>query len=99
MYKTKVYFEDLQDNRHPYNPGDTFPRNGFEVTKERLEELSTNKNIRGIPLITLTDDIIASEDVIEEDVEEDVEKDVKEKAEKNTTEKVETKPSKKHRNK
>ncbi len=51
MYKVLKYFEDLQDNNRPYNPGDTFPRRGLKPTKERLEELSTSKNRRKTPLI------------------------------------------------
>lgn len=50
-YKVLEYFEDLQDNIHSYNPGDTFPRDGLEVSEERLEELSSDKNLRGVKLI------------------------------------------------
>ena len=51
MYKTLVYFEDLQDNNYPYHPGDEFPRKGMEVSEERLKELSSQANRRGIVLI------------------------------------------------
>lgn len=51
MYKTIVRFTDLQDNGHRYNVGDVFPRIGQTVSESRLEELSTNKNKRGMPLI------------------------------------------------
>lgn len=51
MYKTIVFFTDLQDGNHPYKLGDTFPREGLTVSKERLEELSTSANKQGIPLI------------------------------------------------
>lgn len=51
MYKTVMYFEDLQDNNYTYLPGDEFPRKGMEVSAERLAELSTVKNRRGIVLI------------------------------------------------
>lgn len=51
IYKTIVYFEDLNDNSFPYNVGDKFPREGFEVSNERLSELSGSNNKRGIPLI------------------------------------------------
>lgn len=51
MYKAVRYFTDLQDNNYPYKAGDTFPRKGLDVTAERLEELSTSKNRRGIPVI------------------------------------------------
>lgn len=51
MYKAIVYFEDLQDKNRPYNVGDIYPRKGLKPTAERIEELATEKNIRGIPLI------------------------------------------------
>lgn len=51
MYRVIEYFEDLQDNRQPYNVGDVFPRGDKKVTKERLAELASNKNRRGKPLI------------------------------------------------
>ena len=56
MYKTLVYFEDLTDKSRPYNAGDTFPREGLQVTEERYKELSTAANRRGIPLIELVPD-------------------------------------------
>lgn len=51
MYKVINAFTDLTDNRHAYKAGDEFPRRGMKVTEERLEELSSAKNRRGIPLI------------------------------------------------
>lgn len=51
MYRVIEYFEDLQDNRQPYNVGDVFPKGNKKVTKERLNELATDKNRRHIPLI------------------------------------------------
>lgn len=51
MYEVIRFFTDLQDNEYPYNPGDIFPREGMEVTKERLEELSGSKNKQCTPLI------------------------------------------------
>lgn len=51
MYKVIVYFEDLQDKNYPYKVGDTYPRKGLKPTHERIEELASGKNIRGIPLI------------------------------------------------
>lgn len=55
MYRVTVYFEDLQDDRHAYSPGDVFPRDGLEVSDERLQELSTDANRRGVALIERTD--------------------------------------------
>nr|WP_288451329.1 hypothetical protein [uncultured Anaerostipes sp.] len=51
MYKVIKYFTDLQDKEHPYNPGDTFPRDGIQVSAERLKELSGKDNKQGTPLI------------------------------------------------
>lgn len=51
MYKVVKYFEDLQDNRHPYNEGDTYPRKGLNVSEERIAELASDKNRRGVSLI------------------------------------------------
>lgn len=53
MYRTIVRFKDLQDGGYTYNVGDIFPRNGLAVGDNRISELSTNKNRRGIPLIEL----------------------------------------------
>ena len=50
-YEVLEYFEDLLDNRRKYFPGDTYPRRGLKPTAERLEELSTDRNRRGVPLI------------------------------------------------
>ena len=41
MYKVVKHFEDLTDNRYPYNEGDTFPRKGLNVSDERIEELAS----------------------------------------------------------
>lgn len=51
MYKVVKYFKDMQDDGHPYNVGDAYPREGLEVAESRIEALSSNKNRRGIPLI------------------------------------------------
>lgn len=72
MYKAIKYFVDLQDNEHPYNAGDTFPRDGLEVSKERIIELSTAINRRKEPLITFVED----DDVKEENDTDDSDTDV-----------------------
>lgn len=51
MYRVTKYFTDLQDNGYAYNEGDTFPRDGVTVTADRIKELSTSANRRGIALI------------------------------------------------
>lgn len=50
-YKVKAYWEDLKDGRHPYNPGDVYPREGYTPSPERIRELSSPQNKRGIQLI------------------------------------------------
>lgn len=51
MYKVIESFTDLQDRNYPYSVGDTYPRNGVNVTEIRLAELASKRNRRGIPLI------------------------------------------------
>jgi len=50
-YRTLIYWEDLKDGRHPYKPGDVYPREGYTPSPERIEELSTTHNKRGLQLI------------------------------------------------
>lgn len=51
MYKVIKFFHDLQDNNHPYNVGDEYPRKDVKVTDERIAELSGKDNKQGVPLI------------------------------------------------
>ncbi len=51
MYEVIHFFTDLQDFSHPYNVGDIFPRNGLNVSEERLKELSGSNNKQHKPLI------------------------------------------------
>lgn len=48
-------FTDLQDDKHVYRVGDSFPRKG-KSTKKRIEELSTNANKRKEILIKEVDE-------------------------------------------
>ena len=51
MYKVIKFFTDLQDNRHPYNVGDVYPREGVTVSQKRLDELASDKNRQKTSLI------------------------------------------------
>ena len=51
MYRVIKAFTDLQDNKHAYSVGDTFPHNGIEVDAERIAELASDKNRLRVPLI------------------------------------------------
>lgn len=55
-YKVIKFFTDLQDNEHPYNVGDQFPRKGVAVTEARLAELAGKFNKQGTPLIQAVED-------------------------------------------
>ena len=65
MHKVIKYFEDLQDNEYPYNVGDIYPRSGVDASENRIEELSTNSNRQGQPLIEFVEDD-KTEEVVEE---------------------------------
>lgn len=51
IYKAITYFEDAKDNNRPYNVGDIYPREGLEVSDERIHELSTPFNARNEVII------------------------------------------------
>lgn len=67
MYRVMKFFTDLQDNDHPYNDGDIFPREGIEVTENRLKELSGDSNKQGVPLI---EEVVEEVETAEADQEE-----------------------------
>lgn len=67
-YKTIVRFKDLTDDNHTYNVGDEFPREGLKVSKKRFNELSSDKNRRGKPLIKLVkDETVGKSDIKEKE--------------------------------
>ena len=51
MYRVVVAFKDLEDNGHVYKLGDEFPRKNVDVLEERIAELSSTNNKRGVVLI------------------------------------------------
>lgn len=58
MYKVIVRFNDLRDKGYAYNVGDTFPRDGVTVSDQRIRELSTSANRRGVPLIESIPEVV-----------------------------------------
>lgn len=50
-YRAAIDFTDLQDRNRLYHAGERFPREGLTVSAERLDELATDKNRAGFPLI------------------------------------------------
>lgn len=55
-YKVIRYFTDLQDNDFAYHVGDSFPREGKDVSPSRIAELAGSDNKRGVPLIELVEE-------------------------------------------
>lgn len=65
MYKVVIDFADLHDKQHIYRAGDSFPRSGYEVSDERLKELSSSANRLGKPLISKVDSKESSDKTLE----------------------------------
>lgn len=82
MHKVIKEFTDNQDKGHPYKVGDLFPRDGLEVSQERINQLATSNNLQGVPLI-VKEELAKINEVLEkanvEDIVEVVEKQVKKK--------------------
>ena len=51
MFRVVSTFADLQDGKHLYKPGDTFPRQGLTVDAARIAQLASCDNATGKALI------------------------------------------------
>ena len=51
QYRVIYKFKDLEDNGYIYEVGDIYPRQDVIVSKDRFNELKTDKNKIGVPLI------------------------------------------------
>lgn len=51
MYRVRVRFQDLEDNRYQYYAGDVYPRPGLEVSEARLNALLTTSNRRRVQIL------------------------------------------------
>lgn len=51
MFRAVSTFADLQDGKHLYKPGDTFPRQGLTVDAARIAQLASCDNATGKALI------------------------------------------------
>lgn len=70
MYRVIKHFIDLHDNDHKYDIGDTYPREGIEVSEARAAELAGSGNKQGEPLIELVEEASEKdEEVLGEDEE------------------------------
>ena len=79
-YKVIEYFTDLQDKDFAYNSGDIYPRKGYKPTEQRIEELTSDKNVRKHPIIKAVSE--ETETVAEVTAEETVEEKPKRKRKK-----------------
>ena len=51
MYEVIKLFTDLKDNNYRYEVGDSYPRDGYKPTEERIKELLGNANKQHTALI------------------------------------------------
>lgn len=65
-YIVVKHFTDLQDHGYKYAEGDTYPREGYVPSDERIEMLSTSNNRQKTVLIEAVPEVIP--EVIPEDV-------------------------------
>lgn len=56
------YFEDMQDDNTAYDVGTIYPRKGVDVSDERIEILSSNRNNLGVPLIVKLKELPAKQE-------------------------------------
>ena len=56
MYKVIKPFIERHDNDHSYTEGDIFPREGVDVSEERIQELAGSDNKQHTPLIELVEE-------------------------------------------
>ena len=81
-YKTLKAIRDLQDNEHYYKKGEAYPRKGFEVAQERLDELvqiGAIEKTQDLNKLTKADLIALAEDNQIEVVDSDTKADIIEK--------------------
>lgn len=85
-YRVVKHFTDLQDHGYKYAEGDTYPREGYEPSAERIEMLSTANNRQRTVLIEAVLEVIpeteSAETVEESAVEETAEEKPKRKSRK-----------------
>ena len=82
MFTVLSEFADLQDGNHIYCVGDEYPRKGYSPTDERVDELSTGKNLLHKPLIQKVENEVIPHEVEESsEVEEEQPKEIEEETE------------------
>ena len=54
-YEVIRYFTDAQDNEYAYHEGDTYPRDGLNVSEQRINDLMSGNNFQKVSLIKKSD--------------------------------------------
>lgn len=72
MFKVINSFADSLDDGFVYQTGDTYPRDGYEPTPDRIIELIGTANGRGYPMIEKVDEAKAEAPVNEPEAEEEI---------------------------
>lgn len=80
-YMVLSEFADLQDGNHIYRVDDEYPRKGYSPTDERVDELSTGKNLLHKPLIQKVEDEVTPHEVEESSEVEEQPKEIEEETE------------------
>ena len=88
-YIVVKHFTDLQDHGHKYAEGDTYPREGYEPSAERIEMLSTAMNRQRTVLIEAVPEVIPETESAETVEESAVEETAEEKSKRKSRKKAE----------
>ena len=67
-YKVTVAFADSLDDGFVYRTGDTYPREGYEPTPDRIIELMGTANGRGFPVMEQVADAPAEPETEKEEI-------------------------------
>ena len=70
-YTVLKFFTDLQDKDHAYKAGDTYPREGYVPSSERIAELAGSQNKQKTPLIQAIPEAVETTAPAEEPIEEE----------------------------
>ena len=67
-YEVIRYFTDAQDNEYAYHEGDTYPRDGLNVSEQRINDLMSGNNFQKISLIKKSKTVKKTTSLTKEDV-------------------------------
>lgn len=65
-YVAIEHFEDAEDNNIAYDKHTVYPREGYEPSEERIQELLSDKNRRGRPVIAKLKYVESQEEALQD---------------------------------